>query len=398
MSYKRLVDEKLFNRLVRVRRQIHRWPEPAFGEVKTGKVIAKHLDRLSIPYRDRVAKTGIVARLENASPDAPTIALRADMDALPIEEKTGLPFSSKVKGHMHACGHDGHIAILLGATELLSASPPEGNVVFIFQPAEEGSGGARMMIDEGALEGVDMMFGGHIDGSFKLGEIAIRRGIETSYTDAFTIRILGRGGHAARPHETVDAVLVSSLFVIALQNIVSRGTDPLNPSVISIGTLHSGTVYNAVADEAVLEGTLRNTDGNTRKHVMQKIRKTAEALGSLHGAEIEVSFNEGYPPVINHPEGYRLSRDTAEEILGKEKVINLSKPSMGGEDFSYYLQKVPGCFVRFGASSRNTEVSMAHSSLYNFDEEVIRIGAAYYALLVRKAMEHLRRKGGGADV
>jgi hippurate hydrolase len=395
MAYRRFMDEKLFRRLVRVRRQIHRWPEPGFGEHKTGDVIAKYLDRLSIPYRRGGAETGVVAKLGDHGPGAPTVALRADMDALPIEEKTGLPFSSRVKGYMHACGHDGHVAMVLGAAELLGKSPPEGNVVLIFQPAEEGKGGALSMIGEGALEGVDMIFGGHIDGGFNLGDMAIRSGVETSYTDALEIRILGKGGHAARPHESVDAVVVASLFVIALQNIVSRSINPLNPTVITIGSMHAGNVYNAIADEATLLGTVRNTDGKTRKHVLQRIRKTAKAMASLHDARIDVDIREGYPPVVNHPEGYKLAREAAEELLGKEKVINLAKPSMGGEDFAFYLHKVPGCFVRFGAVGPVPEAPAAHSSFFDFDEEVLRIGAVFHERVIRKAIKSIKEKKRG---
>jgi hippurate hydrolase len=392
MSLKRLMDEKTFQRLVRVRRRIHRHPEPAFKEIKTAQVIMKYLERLSIPCEAGVAKTGIVGRLENGGDGFPTIALRADMDALPIDEKTGLPYASRVKGFMHACGHDGHIAILLGAAELLKKHPPPGNVVFLFQPGEEGSGGAQSMIEAGALDGVDMIYGGHIDGAFNVGEIAIRTDMDSSYTDALEIRILGKGGHAARPHETVDAVMVASLFVISLQNIVSRSINPLNPTVITIGTMHAGSVYNAIADEAVLEGTVRNTDGKTRTEVLRRIKKTAEALGSLHDARIEVNVLEGYPPVVNHPEGYRIARDSAESVLGKEKVINLKKPSMGGEDFAYYLHRVPGCFVRFGGMGREVEVPTAHSSCFNFDENVIRVGAAFMADVVRRAIAEKRKK------
>jgi hippurate hydrolase len=386
------MDDRTFNRLVSLRRRIHRWPEPAFKEKKTGEAIVRYLDRLSIPYRRGMAKTGIVARIDNHGPPAPTVALRADMDALPIEEKTGLPYASRVKGYMHACGHDGHVAIVLGAAELLRKSPPPGNVVLLFQPAEEGSGGARSMIEAGALDGVDMIFGGHIDGAFKLGEIAIRTDVDSSYTDAIEIRILGRGGHAARPHETVDAVVVASLFVMALQNIISRSINPLNPTVITVGSLHAGTVYNAVADEAVLKGTVRNTDGKTRKDVLKRIQKTAEGMASLHDARIEVNIFEGYPPVVNHPECYLLAREAAEGLLGREKFINLVKPSMGGEDFAYYLKEVPGCFVRFGAVGRGGESATAHCSNFNFDEDVIRVGAAFFDAAVRRAVESLKEK------
>jgi hippurate hydrolase len=389
MPYRRFMKEGMFRKVVALRRRIHRWPEPAFQEHRTAKAIATYLDRLGVPY-EAVAGTGVVARLEGTGPaPRPTVALRADMDALPIAEKTGLPFASRNRGYMHACGHDGHVATLMGALELMLKDRPAGDVVFLFQPAEEGGAGALRMIEGGALAGVDMVFGGHIDVAFPLGTIAIRPGVETAYTDALDIRIVGKGGHAARPHETVDAVLVSCLFVIALQNIVSRGVDPLCPTVLTIGSLHAGTVYNAIASEATLQGTVRNTDPVTRRHVLDRIRKTAQALGALHDAAIEVEVGDGYPPVINSPEGFALARETAEDLLGKDKVATVAKPSMGGEDFAYYVERVPGCFVRFGAVSHRHHAEAAHSPFFDFDEDVIRIAAAFYSRLARRAHAHL---------
>jgi amidohydrolase len=394
MAVKKLMDDRMFKRLVTLRRRIHSYPEPAYHEHRTAAAITKYLDRLKIPYRSGVAETGVVARLGGIDPSGPTIALRADMDALPVDEKTGLPYASKVKGFMHACGHDGHVAIVMGAAELLKKNPPAGNVVFLFQPAEEGEGGALRMIEEGALDGVDMIFGGHIEGAFHVGEIGARRDVDSSYTDALEIRIVGKGGHAARPHETVDAVLVSSLFVLGLQNIVSRSINPLNPTVITIGSIHAGTVYNVVADEALLQGTVRNTDKATREDVIRRIKKTAQALGELHDARIEVNILEGYPPVINHRNCFRIARSTAQSLLGEDKFMLLAKPSMGGEDFSYYLERVPGCFVRIGGLGKDVDVLTAHSSHFNFDEEVIRVGAIYFDRLVRDAIAAIKADRG----
>lgn len=397
MPYKTLIDDSLFQWLSSVRRKIHQWPEPAFEEHRTAQLISESLDKLSIPHRKGVAKTGIVARIEN-NPAAPTIALRADIDALALEEKTGLSFSSKVPGYMHACGHDGHVAILLGAAALLKKDPVDGNVVLIFQPAEEGSGGALSMIEEGALDEVDMIFGGHIDGHYRLGEIGIRRGLETSYTDALEIRVHGKGGHAARPHEAVDAVVVSSLFVLSLQNIVSRSIDPLNPTVITIGSLHSGTAHNAIADEALLHGTIRCTDSKTRKDVIYRIKKTASTLASLHDAEIDVKVKKGYPPIKNHSRGYKVAREAAEITVGTSRVLNLTQPSMGGEDFSYYLNKVPGCFVRFGSARKGDDHITAHSSYFDFDEDVIRVGAAFFAETVKTSIAGIRKSRSDAQL
>ncbi len=391
MRYREMINDGTFEYLCHIRRKIHQWPEPAFQEAKTAETVSVALSRLSIWHKTGVGKTGVVARLET-TPSGPTIAIRADMDALPVEEKTGLPFSSKVSGYMHACGHDGHIAMLIGAAMLLKESPPEGNVVFIFQPAEEGGGGARAMIEAGVLDGVDMIFGGHIDMHFPVGSIAIRQYMDTSYTDSLEIRIIGKGGHAARPHETVDAVVVGAQIVTLLQTIVSRSVDPLNPTVVSIGSFHAGTAYNAIADEAVLRGTIRCTDKRTRDIVIEKIKKTAASVSSLHGAEVYVSIHEGYPPVMNHPEGYRIAKEAAKEVIGEDGVIILTQPSMGGEDFAYYLEHVPGCFVRFGAHNSLHKFVPTHSSNFDFDEEVIRVGAAFYAEVVKKAVEVLKHR------
>jgi len=398
MPLKRYLKDDMFHRLCSIRRDIHQWPEPAFEEHRTAERISEALSGLSIRHRKGVAKTGVVARIDNVKNSGPTIALRADMDALAIPEKTGLPFSSRVPGYMHACGHDGHIAMLIGAAALLKESGPDGNVVFIFQPAEEGGGGAESMIEAGVLDGVDMIFGGHIDGNFNLGKIAIRKDIETAYTTAFEIEIHGKGGHAARPHEGVDAVVVGSLLVVSLQTIVSRVINPLKPVVISIGSFHSGTAYNAIADEATLKGTIRCTDEKTKDKIIRKIRKTASSLASLHDAVIDVAISEGYPPVINHPEGVMIARETAEGLLGKEKVVLIDQPSMGGEDFAYYLRRVPGCFVRFGATKKGRDNSKAHSAIFDFDEEVIRIGAVFYAEVVKAAVRHLRKSIYGVGV
>jgi hippurate hydrolase len=392
MPYRQHISDRDFKRLVSIRRKIHRYPEPAFEEHRTAGVIMKELDRLKIPYRRGLAGTGVLARIEGKRP-GPTIALRADMDALAVEEKTGLPFRSRRKGYMHACGHDGHVAIMLGAAGLISSKPPEeGSVVIIFQPAEEGGGGAERLVKLGALKGVDMIFAGHIDRHYDIGQIAIRPDVETSYTDELDIHIIGEGGHAAYPHETVDAVVVASLFVVALQNIVSRSVSPVNPTVVSIGALNAGSAYNAIADEARLKGTIRNTDSTTRKRVIRNIQKTASALASLHEARIEVSITEGYPPVINDPEGFRLSRSTAMELLGEDSVLTIPKPSLGGEDFAYYIREVPGCLVRIGGVGPDTPHAAMHSSCYDFDEEAIRIGSVYFYLLAHNAIEHLKEK------
>ncbi|MBI5676611.1 MAG: amidohydrolase [Nitrospirae bacterium] len=388
-NIKRIADDKLFKWMIDIRREIHQWPEKAFKEHRTSELISKRLKEIGIEHRTGVAKTGILGRLKTDK-KAPTVALRADMDALPMHEDTGLPFASKVPGVMHACGHDGHVAILLGAAKLLKASPPKGNVVFIFQPAEEAGGGAKPMIEEGVLKGVDIIFGGHIETHYQVGEIAIKRGVHTAYTDSFDIEITGRGGHAARPHEAVDSVVIASHLITHLQAIVSRELDPLYPSVITIGYMQAGTVSNAIADKAILQGTIRTIETSVRAQIVDKIKNTASSLSTLHNAKIDVGINPGYPPVINSDREFKFAWDTAERLFGEKRVISIPHPSLGGEDFAYFTQKIPGCFVRFGAAKDGCEYIASHSSQFDFDEEALRVGAVYLSELVRDAVEKLK--------
>lgn len=388
---KKLMSDELFEWIKEIRRSLHQWPELGFKEEKTAEIISASLKKLGIKYQTGVVTTGIVARL-TADSSAPTVALRADMDALPITEETGLPFASQNAGVMHACGHDGHMAIVLGAAALLKEDPPEGNVVFIFQPAEEGEGGAKPMIEQGVLEGVNFIYGGHIEGHYHVGEIGIKTGVHTSHTDYFEIRVTGKGGHAARPHEAVDAVLIASQLVVNIQTIISREIDPVHPSVLTIGYARAGTVYNAIAEKAVLKGTVRTTDLSVRTLITEKIRRMASAYAILHDADIKVVFREGYPPIINDDTACKYAQHVSERLVGREKTIAIPYPSLGGEDFAYYLQQVPGCFVRFGASRDGQELMSSHSPKFDFDEEVLRVGAVYLAELARYTIRKLKKK------
>lgn len=388
---KKIVSDELFEWIVELRRTLHQNPELGFKEEKTAEYICSILKKLKIKFKKGVAQTGVVAKIVTDE-KKPTVALRADMDALPITEDTDLPFASQNQGVMHACGHDGHMAMLLGAAALLKENPPEGNVVFIFQPAEEGDGGAKPMIEEGVLENVDMIFGGHIERSHRVGEIAIKRGVHTAFTDAFEIRVTGEGGHAARPHETIDAVIIASRIVLNIQTIISREIDPIQPAVITIGYLRAGSVNNAVAEKAVLKGTIRTTDESVRTQINDKIRKMASSLSIHYDADIKVSFKPGYPPIINQDYPCDFAQNIAQKLLGKNAVITLPYPSLGGEDFSYYLQQVPGCFVRFGAAKDGSDNIASHSPSFDFDEEVLRVGAAYMSELVRHSIKKLRKK------
>lgn len=387
----KIVNDDMFEWMREIRRKLHEWPELAYKEEKTAELIANELKSLGITYRTGIARTGVVGKLI-VDEKAPTVAIRADMDALPVTENTGLPYASKNPGIMHACGHDGHVAIVLGTAAILKKKPPEGNVVFIFQPAEEELGGAKPMIDEGVLEGVDVIFGGHIERHYQVGQIGIKPGIHTSHTDAFVIKITGKGGHAARPHLAIDAVLIASQFVVNIQSIISRQIDPIHPSVITIGYLKSGTVDNVIAEKATLKGTIRATNEYIRADIIEKVKKLASSMAIQYGAEINVEMKPGYPPIINDEGLSKYAVQVSDKLLGKDNTIAIPYPSLGGEDFSYFLQQIPGCFVRYGAAKEGHETASSHSPNFDFDEEALRVGAAYMSELIRFTAKKLRKK------
>lgn len=386
-----LIEPDLFQKMVRLRRDLHRHPELSWQERRTANRVCEFLDELGIPYRRDVAGTGIIAEVAGET-DGPFIALRADMDALPIVEETDLPFSSQTQGVMHACGHDGHTSMLLGAAELLSVgSPLSAPVRLIFQPAEETGEGAKAMIAAGALEHVAMIFGGHVDRHFEVGAIAVTDGAVNASSDRFSISIAGKGGHAARPHETVDAVVVGSLMVMSLQTIVSREINPAHPSVVTVGRFDAGTAANVIASQAQLEGSIRAQDRDVRESLHRSIQRIARSIGQLHGAAVEVQIELGTPVVINRPRPTGIARRASALAVGDSKVVEMETANMGGEDFGYYLEHIPGCYVRFGTARKNIEQFPAHSSKFDFDEEALATGAAYYNVVARMAGESLRK-------
>ncbi len=363
--------------LISLRRSLHEIPEPGFKEEKTSKFIQGVLKELGISFRANVAKTGIIAELGKGSP---CVAIRADMDALKIEEKTGLPFKSRHPGFMHACGHDGHMAMALGACSLLKQMEDKigGKVRFIFQPAEEGLGGAKYMIEEGALQDVSYIFGGHIDRHYRVGEVVVQDGLICAFSDSFKIDIFGKDGHAARPYEAIDSIVISAHLVTAIQSLVTRELNPTYPSVISIGKIRAGSAHNIIAGHATLYGTVRTTHPEIRKKVLKRFRALVEAfVGSLN-AQVYLEFIDSYPPVINDKEATEIAKEAAKSTPGIKKVVSDMPPSLGGEDFSYYLEKVPGCFVRFGALIEGQENIPAHSAKFDFNEDVLEIGANFF--------------------
>lgn len=383
----------LLEHLITIRRDLHRHPELSWREERTAGRVRALLDEMGISYRDGVSGTGVVADIPGAE-GGPTVALRADMDALPVQEETGLAFASEAPGVMHACGHDGHTTILLGAARLLLAEDDRlATVRLIFQPAEEVGAGAQAMIDAGALDGVQMIFGGHIDPRYAVGTIVAHAGAVNASADTFLIRLEGVGGHAARPHECVDAVVAGSHIVTALQTIVSREVNPAHPAVVTVGRFEAGTVANVIAGHAKLLGTIRTQEPDVRTHVIDAVTRTAESIAQLHGIDVSIQVEPGPPPVINTPEMATLGRAAAAVAVGEDNVTPLRAANMGGEDFAFYLERIPGCFVRYGAGTPGHEPSPAHSSRFDFDERVLESGARYLAAVAKLAGTRLASAG-----
>lgn len=370
------IPEEIYQRMVALRRDLHQHPELSWQEERTSARLKEHLDRLQIPYRI-LATHGIIADIPGEDPDAPLIALRGDMDALPVQEETGLPFASLKPGLMHACGHDGHTSILIGAAELLQRRTPPVGVRLIFQPAEETADGAPAMVADGALEGVAAIFGGHLDRHYLPGKLVVTPGAVNASADFFHIQIRGRQGHGARPHEALDAVVVGSLLVTALQTIVSREVDPAHPSVISVGAFQAGSAPNVIAGQALLSGTIRSQDPAVRKHLHTSLQRIASAIGALHQAEIIVKIDSRTPPLVNSPLMVELAREAALQIVPEEDVIELHTVNMGGEDFACYLEHVPGAYIRYGAQVKGRENFPAHSSQFDFHESALATAAAW---------------------
>ena len=379
------IDPHVTERMVTIRRELHRHAELSWQEHRTADQVCRHLDDIGVSYRRDVAGTGVVADLPGDAAK-PLVAIRADMDALPILEETELPFASETPGVMHACGHDGHTSMALGALELLSADRDRtGPVRCLFQPAEELGAGALAMIEAGALEGVAMIFGLHVDRHHPTGTIVVHEGVVNASTDAFRIEIAGQGGHAARPHESVDAIVVGSLLVTAIQTIVSREINPVHPSVVTVGRFDAGSASNVIAGHAILEGTIRSQDTEVRDHLVEALRRVATAVGQLHEADVTVSFDAGTPVVVNPPAMAALARRAAVRVVPEDNVVPLHAANMGGEDFAYYLERIPGCFVRLGAQVEGREGFPAHSSRFDFDEAVLPVGARYFQEVVKEA-------------
>ncbi len=362
-------------RTIAVRRQIHRFPEAGFEEERTAALVERELDEIGIPHR-RVAKTGVVGVIEGKKPGK-VAALRADMDALPIAEQSGEPFSSEIPGMMHACGHDAHTAMLLGAARELTAgrNTLAGKVVLLFQPAEEGPGGALPMIEEGALDDprVDAIAMLHVDQRFDTGTLGIASGPVNAAAEELYITIQGVGGHGAAPHHAVDAIPCAAAVVLALQNIAAREIDPLGSIVVTIGTIEGGYRNNVIADKVEMSGTIRTFDPDVRKGVEARIRRIVDGVVAAYNCKAEVMLVYGYPPVVNNA---ALATEFAAYMMEHTGIpIVRPAPTMGAEDFAYFAQRVPGVLMRLGIRNEALgSIHSGHSPQFKVDEGAFPTG------------------------
>ncbi|MED3799498.1 M20 family metallopeptidase [Lysinibacillus capsici] len=366
-----------YNEMVGIRRHLHEYPELSFEEVETPSYIATFHRELGHVVREGVGGRGVVAILRGGKPGK-TVALRADFDALAIQEENDVPYKSKIAGKMHACGHDGHTATLLGLAKALNTMRDqiEGNVVFIHQHAEEvAPGGAKPMIEDGCLEGVDVIFGTHLWAPTPLGEILVKDGAIMAAADKVEITVQGKGGHGAEPHHSIDAVTLASQFVVNAQQLVSRRIDPLKSAVLTIGHFEAINPFNVIADRVVLAGTIRTFEEEVRIQLEQELEAVLNATCLAFGASYEYRYTRGYPPVYNHQRETEFLAQLASTVPGVDQVIT-SPPFMIGEDFAYYLEKVPGTFFFTGAKKPEWETAYPHHhARFDFDERAMLIAA-----------------------
>ena len=367
------------------RRDLHRHPELGFEVHRTAGLVADRLRALGVEVRTGVGRTGVVGVLRAERASAPAVLLRADMDALPVQEIAGRPYGSQVAGRMHACGHDGHTAMLLGAATLLAsarASLP-CDVVLLFQPAEEGGGGAQAMIEDGALEvaTIGSAFALHLWSPFPAGTVRVRVGPIMAAQDEFTARIRGRAGHGALPHEALDPIVAAAHAVVALQSVVARSVDPVEPAVATVGSFHAGTAPNVIPDEAVLEGTLRSFTDAVRETLRVRVREVLEGTARAHGCLAQLDLRPGYPAVVNAAEPVARVRQAAAAVFGPESVLD-TPPLAAAEDFAYFAQRVPAAFVLVGAGNQARGITAPHHSpAFDLDEAVLPLGAELLARL-----------------
>ncbi len=373
--------------LVEIRRTMHVHPELGFEEVETSKLVSEWLEKFGLQVRRGLAKTGVVGLLQGTEPGK-TVALRADMDGLPLDEANFVPYASKIKGKMHACGHDAHVAILLGVARVLSSvrDQVKGNIKWIFQPAEEGGSGGKLMVDGGILENpkVDAIFSSHVFPSLSFGRIGIYEREGCAAENRFTITIIGKGGHGAYPHLSKDPILAAGHLITQIHSIVSRDINPIDSGVITVGRINGGTASNIIPDEVELVGTVRSLTPSVREALKSGIERVTRGVADSFGMDYRFDFEYGYPVLMNDPTMSGLVASVCSEAIGKENVEVL-KPTMGAEDFAYYLEKVPGALFRLGIRNEGKGIIYpCHSSRFDIDEEVLPFGVEMFVRIIDK--------------
>lgn len=387
ISSRLTTDASAFQRYIAIRRDIHAHPELAFRENRTSDLVASVLEELGLEVHRGWAGTGVVGRLSRGN-STRAVGLRADMDALPIVEKNDFGHRSRAEGCMHACGHDGHTAMLLAAADrLANAGEFDGTVYFIFQPAEETEGGGRVMVEEGLFERFAMqaVFGMHNWPGLPAGHFAVHDGPVMASADRFDIVLSGRGAHAAMPHQGSDTILAGSALVQALQSVVSRRIDPLEPAVVSVTRFHAGDAYNILPEQVHLAGTIRAFSTATREQAEEEVRKIVEGVAATFGMQSRFEIQYGYPATVNSHAEAELCRTVAESLVGSGHVRTDLPPSMGAEDFSFMLQAKPGCYVWLG-NGIGEGGCMLHNPRYDFNDDVLPVGAAYWCRLVETVL------------
>jgi hippurate hydrolase len=379
------VEENFGEKIVALRRDIHREPELGFDTERTAQKVLASLDGLPLDIETGVAENGIVATLRGG--EGPTVALRADMDALPIQEETGLPFASEIEGRMHACGHDAHTGMLVGAAHALSGMRDRlsGTVKFVFQPAEEGGGGGKVMVDEGVVEDVSCIFALHLWPGLPFGKVATKAGPIMAAADAFEMEITGSGGHGAMPHLAADAVVIAAQVVTALQTVVSREVDPVEPAVLTVGEIGAGTAFNIIPEKARLGGTVRTLNSDLRERMPGRMEAVARGVAKGMRGDAYLDYAFSYPVTVNDEGAASYALGVAEDLFGAQSVQELPNPSMTAEDFAFYLEKVPGAFIWLGVGE---DISGLHTSQFAFDEEVLPRGSALLTALALEAGQH----------
>ena len=378
--------------LLALRRDLHQHPELAFAEERTCEALERALSVANPVSVQRVAGTGLVARIRGRDPNAPVVALRGDIDALPIGEATGLSYSSAHDGVMHACGHDVHATWAVGAAYLLASRPAAGDVLVVLQPAEEIGQGAVAVLQSGALDGVSAIFGAHVDRRFAVGQVVVQAGPLAAAADTFSITLTGRGAHGARPHESADPVLGAGLLIAALQGVVSRRVNPSVPAVLTVATMQAGSAPNVIPESASIGGTLRSVDPHTRVLMADAMRRIAQGIAAAHDLTVVVRIEQGPPPVVNTEAETAWAREAAVLLLSSSAIVPLGMTNMAGEDFAFYLEHMPGAFLRIGAREPGGVATPAHTPGFFAADGSLFIGAALLAETARIASATLAQE------